>query len=440
VRSFFAKLRARGAVVVVAWLGLTVANVATFADLRGAIDTDEIYWIGSTYYYHLAFEARDWRHPDWALIPARENPPGAKYVLGLGVAAQGSRIESIDLLATFYAYYKLNLGRHPAFPERAAKEDSVIARMAPDIRRLVTESRSMFIGPELLHAGRRVVLVCGAVTSLLVLLLGASIAGAPTGLLASQLFLMHPAVIGSYRYAMADAPAFMFGVAAALATWLLARRFLPDASPAARMPVPVLSELGLAAIAGVLIGLAVATKLNWVVVAFLFCGAMASLALQAWRRGDRRRAATALATAPVVLVVSLTVFVAINPAIVFDPMHELLTPVRELALAARVQAAVLPTPPHLSTVTAKLAAVTSLVFWTPWTFGLALIAVAFACVRVPRPGIRFLVLWWGIAMVAVTAWIPFEWPRYVLPVVIPSLLLTSHALIVAGTALTRRSS
>ena len=430
----------RGALLA-AWLACTAANVAVFAHAEPAIDTDEIYWLGQTYYYHLAFDARAWRHPDWTLIPARENPPAAKYVLGAGVALQGFPIASLDLLGSFYAYYEANLGRHPGFPARLAAQDSVQARMMPGLRKLVSESKQMYIGPELLRAGRRVAIACGVLTSLLVFLLGMSIAGAATGLLASQLFLLHPGVIAAYRHAMSDAPAFLLGTGAVLGTWMLVSRFAtrhPDAERSEAEGSAVAVPLLLAVLAGLLIGLAVAAKLNWVIAAFLFGAVWAFLAARAWRSGDRPRAVRALGIGAVGLVTSVVVFVAINPSIVFDPVGELMTPVRELGLAARIQAAVLANPPFLATLGARLAALTSLVFWTPWAFLLAFAAIAVACVKAPRPGIWFVAAWWLIAFVAVSAWIPFEWARYALPVTIPSALLAAHAVVVAMSVLIGR--
>ena len=45
---------------------------------------DEVYWIGSTYYYHLLVEEMHWSHSDWQLLPAQENPPVGKYFMGGG--------------------------------------------------------------------------------------------------------------------------------------------------------------------------------------------------------------------------------------------------------------------------------------------------------------------------------------------------------------------
>ena len=429
----FGILRARG-LWLAAWLACTIASITVFTKPDESINGDEVYWLGQTYYYHLAFKTGEWRHPDWTLIPARENPPGAKYVLGAGIAMQGFDIASLDLLGSFYAYYEANLGRHAGFPARIAAQDSVMDRMMPELRRLVSESGQMYVGPELLRAGRNVALLCGALTSLFVFLLGASIVGRGTGLLASQLLVLHPGVMAAYRLAMSDAPALMLGAAAALATWYLVRRFQSrEAQPAKAGP-----ELGSAALVGVLLGLAVAAKLNWVTVCFLFGGVWAYLAAVAWRSGERRRAVRALAIGVVGLVTSVVVFIVINPAIVVDPVNQLMTPMRELALAANIQRAVLPNPPFLATVTARADAVASLMLGTPLVFALAIAGVATAGIKAPRGGLGFVALWWVIAFVAVTAWIPFEWDRYVLPLTIPTAILAAHAIVVGVAALRAR--
>jgi hypothetical protein len=52
-------------VVVISLSGRTTGNA----------EVDEVYWIGSAYYFDLAFVWGEWGHPDWQLLPARENPP-----------------------------------------------------------------------------------------------------------------------------------------------------------------------------------------------------------------------------------------------------------------------------------------------------------------------------------------------------------------------------
>jgi len=72
----------------------------------------------------------------------------------------------------------------------------------------------------------------------------------------------------------------------------------------------------------------------------------------------------------------------------------------------------------------KLASVVHLVYWS-WSAFLALgVALAWHLIRRERrPGMIFIAGWWFTALAGVCLWIPFAWPRYVLPVVPPSLLV-----------------
>ena len=49
------------------------------------LDHDEVYWIGSAYYYELALVRHDFDDPAWGWLPERENPPVCKYEIGLGL-------------------------------------------------------------------------------------------------------------------------------------------------------------------------------------------------------------------------------------------------------------------------------------------------------------------------------------------------------------------
>src|SRR5882757_5247323 len=71
-----------------------------------SLKEDEIYWIGQTYYFHLAVEERDWSNPDWQLLPARENPVLGKYVIGLGLRLNGLSVTNVDWLGVFFIVAK----------------------------------------------------------------------------------------------------------------------------------------------------------------------------------------------------------------------------------------------------------------------------------------------------------------------------------------------
>jgi len=53
--------------------------------------------------------------------------------------------------------------------------------------------------------------------------------------------------------------------------------------------------------------------------------------------------------------------------------------------------------------------------------GLAICALAGLWSK--RPGVRFIAVWWLIAFVCVSAWIPFFRLRYVMPVIAPTVLV-----------------
>ena len=63
--------------------------LASFLFPANRIHEDEIYWIGSSYYYQLAVVEGDASNPDWQLLPARENPVLGKSVIGLALQIAG---------------------------------------------------------------------------------------------------------------------------------------------------------------------------------------------------------------------------------------------------------------------------------------------------------------------------------------------------------------
>lgn len=60
-----------------------------------------------------------------------------------------------------------------------------------------------------------------------------------------------------------------------------------------------------------------------------------------------------------------------------------------------------------------------------WFIGTAIAAGWALSTRIPV--LRFLALWWLIAVALVTWWIPFAWMRYLTPLLVPSALLGAWA-------------
>ncbi|MHC5540680.1 hypothetical protein ACYOEI_20875, partial [Singulisphaera rosea] len=94
----------RGVVDTLTTLALLVIvgglSMLSFGDERPHVD--EVYWIGSAYYFDLAVLRGELDHPDWRLLPARENPPIGKYLIGAVLYAGGIRVETLDALGSYY--------------------------------------------------------------------------------------------------------------------------------------------------------------------------------------------------------------------------------------------------------------------------------------------------------------------------------------------------
>ena len=419
-----------------AWLLCTSVSVGAFARPKTTpIHPDEVYWIGSTYYWHLAFERFDWSHPDWRLQPARENPPVARYVIGLGLNLQGQHIVNRDMLACFHLMFIAPGAWGEG--EDYAKRVAIVGDLKPENCRRALGGPGVSRPRALPYMARYVMLACAALTSLALFFFGASIANPATGLIASQLLLLHPYMIYAYNRTMSDPVALLFGTLAAFATWkwLSAPSFRSGRRLGSR---PSATRLRLALLIAVLLALACGAKMNALIVVFLFGGAAVAAAMAAWRAGDLGRARLTLVAAAAVMVIALGVFIILNPAMLLDIQGGLVDVVREAQRNTAIQARVM-FQDHLTTLPQKLTAV-SQVAGGPIPFVIAAALSLFACVKARSRGLWFLAGWWTIAVFCVTAWIPFDWSRYVLPILPPFVLLAANAIVMGAAALMERTS
>ena len=398
------------------WLVATSAVLAFHArPAHTPLDVDEFYWIGSAYYYHLAFERGDWRHPDWQLLPARENPPVSKYVLGLGLTLGGQSVAAPDLLGAFYLIFQ-GVPHAWGEGEAYAKRNAVVERMRPELRNRLRSGAQLQLDPKLRLAGRRTILVCLIVTSLLVFFLGARLVHPLAGLAASVMLGAHPALVQSYNLAHSDIVALLFSTAAAWATFVLAQRIRQENQPVCA------KDFLLAGAAGLLLALACGAKMNALVV-FGLAGAAVALALgqRGWR--ERRFNVPALLAGLTVAATALVVFIGINPAITNDLAGGLAATVKEHRATELIQARFM--REHLTTLPAKFAAVGQLTTGSSPLLIVLAIAAAVIVARTRHEGLRFAALWFLIGLAAVTLWIPFPIGRYVLPVVLPGIVLVA---------------
>ena len=236
------------------------------------------------------------------------------------------------------------------------------------------------------------------------------------GLAASVVLGAHPALVQSYNLAHSDIVALLFSTAAAWATFVLAQRIRQENQPVCA------KDFLLAGAAGLLLALACGAKMNALVV-FGLAGAAVALALgqRGWR--ERRFNVPALLAGLTVAATALVVFIGINPAITNDLAGGLAATVKEHRATELIQARFM--REHLTTLPAKFAAVGQLTTGSSPLLIVLAIAAAVIVARTRHEGLRFAALWFLIGLAAVTLWIPFPIGRYVLPVVLPGIVLVA---------------
>ncbi|MEO6245361.1 MAG: phospholipid carrier-dependent glycosyltransferase [Opitutaceae bacterium] len=418
---------------VLAWAVGSIRWVARQSD-DPLLDQDEVYWIGSAYYFDLALVQRDWRHEAWRWLPARENPPVCKYVIGLGLATAGHRVTSIESLGYFYLKWLRWENNPAAQPANAGeqKRAEVVRASGPAFREQVLGGKRAPLPRAVVAGARNTVLVCAVLGSLALFALGWAAGDRLAGLIASQLLLLHPVSAAAAGHAMSDTIALMFAIVAAWGVFGWYRRFTDPVPPA------LVTGLRASLLAGALLGLACGAKMNALVIVLL-AGVMVALTLvQRGREGAGRAAVWAGAHGLVVLATGLVVFVAINPAIWQDFPGGLWATVAEHRYTESVQVDLRDPPP--TGVWARLDAVGAMAFYGRELFVVMLGVVGWCAIqRWHDQGVRFAVCWWGLALAVVTLWLPFAWPRYVLPLLPPSAWLAGCALAAAWRRLRDRA-
>lgn len=374
---------------------------------------DEIYWIGSAYYFHLAADARDFGNPDWRLLPARENPPVAKYLIGAALAVAGEKVNTPDTLGSFYLVFSGVPGAWGAATDQA-KRNAVVSRMTPAGRDAIAREGRINLPPTWLRPARIAMVVSVAMASLLLFLLGRVLVGAMPALLVSIGLPLHPVASEALNHALADAPALMFSIGA-MALLVACLR------AAGRGPAHRLRAGALAVAAGGAAGLACATKMNSLVVPAVAAAGFSFLLLARVRAGDGGGFRALAFSAGLFAAASLLAFLAVNPALYGDWWEGVRSTVEEHRNTARIQAGFI--PGSLNEIPERMGALGRLIGFSSWSWP-PLIACALLLLLKPRSaGHRLVAAWWLAAWLMVGAWIPFPWQRYAAPLLAPSLLL-----------------
>ncbi|WP_165232708.1 phospholipid carrier-dependent glycosyltransferase [Aquisphaera insulae] len=378
---------------------------------------DEAAWVNSSYYFELL--ARGERsHPDWRLLPARESPFVGKFLFGLALRMAGRPVRSFEPLAAWHEVWHLPTGTTAWGSGLArAEREAVSRRLSPEARQAVREGRYPFLQAGQLGPPRRVVLGFGMLCAAVVAAIGTRCRGPMTGLAAGLILAAHRLAIEAYTHALFDMIALAFSALAVLGLIALVGPMRGEPSGLRRM-------LFVSLITGLMLALAVGTKMNALIVVMV----AAELGLIAACRGIWGREHPARGGALCLglsLAVGVLVFVAINPTLHGHPWSGLVDLFAMPARTEEVQASFL--PDHLIAPSQKAHAIGTILCGHPaglLVLGLAMLWPTWNGLRRFSPR-TVLVLWWWTALGAVLAWIPFPWPRYVLPVLPPAALLTA---------------
>ena len=344
-----------------------------------------------------------------------------KYVIGLGLRLGGLSVTKPDWLGVFYIIAK---NRPKAWGEgRDRKErQAVVDRMAPAVRDLALNQDHFEYPFAYATVARLVMLVFGVLSVLAVFILASFYMDAAFAFLAALMFSLHPAVVAAYTEVGVDILAIAFSLLAVIGYVLIERNVWRRCSR------PGICRALVCVAGGLSVAFAVGSKLNaavvgivgaimclWFAVSFLRC-----------RSGESKDSCTAMI---MLLAVSLVVFVGSNPLNYPNPAAGIWAVYADQQRSLDVQKDI-PTIHHsLRSWSEHFQAVANLTAFQPAIFGLIAVAFLFQIVEARKSGGPFqtVALWWLVVVAAVTAWIPFARPRYVLPVIAPSVILICSA-------------
>jgi hypothetical protein len=388
---------------------------------RERVHEDEYYWIGSTYYYHLAFIERDWTSDDWQLLPARENPPLGKYIMGAALHLRGRTVKTLDQLGSFYLLFATTPGAWGT-GEAWSKRNRVAMRVDPELAQSVLAQNPIPLDEFDLQTSRQTMCLLAAVSALglYVIVLRC---GSPTGgLVAAILFGLHPIVIPAYTTAMIDMVALCFSV-------LFIASFLELVSCPDEPNRYPRWTIGLT---GVLLAFACGSKMNALVVVVVAGTCAGFFCLQALRHRhqvERRRGIKLrLCSLLMALMVAFTLFVASNPTLYRDFLGGLMALVQEHRWTAEIQETFVGR--QLVSTGERWTVLSGLVGLSPLRNIAMLFSVGWqlvACYR-KRDEFMIVVLWWFVSLGLLLAWMPFSWSRYALPLVPPTVLVIGKTL------------
>ncbi|MFN2443625.1 MAG: hypothetical protein ABR517_13170 [Thermoanaerobaculia bacterium] len=367
---------------------LVSAILTSRGSLSGSYRIDEAHKLSETVFLRLLLEGR-FADPAWfGHIVDRTNPPAGKYLLGLGLLAQGQTLPDRPSLSILSV-------------------DGTIPPMHPPEETLPYEP--------LLIPGRRAALAATALTAALLSWIALRFATPLAAVVTVVLFAFSFPVLG----------------------WGASAIFDPFLTLAILAPLPLLVSLADRAASARLARLVTAGALCGVAFQIRFSGGVAlaaALACTVWLLAPGRRqmvtgCAALIAAAAVTAVAINPYYWAAAPAGEFASSPLLRVPRRlalQIADLGALSALVSGNAEVLETPLMKARYVAEIAFGDPlgvvgMVLAIAAIAAATRLLRRDRPT-AVIFIWAVVVVIVYGGWLPFAWPRYILPMM-PALTL-----------------
>lgn len=372
---------------------------------------DEIHWIGQSYYFHLAFEKGEWSHPDWRLIPATQNPVIGKYIIGLGLHLNGQSITNLDWLGVYYQVVKRGWGEGR---DRELREE-LMTHVSPAVREAAEHDQFNY-SPQVLTTARAVMMLFGILSTVLMFVLCTQIMGRIPAFLAALIFALHPVIAVADTNVGVDILAIFFSLLAFLHFLLIQRRVWADHQHEGWIRTLVVAA------GGASVGLAVGAKPNAMIIV-VFGGVLAAAYLAAFVLDRTKALREQFLAMTLLLVVALVLFVVSNPVNFPNVVSGVKAGFVDAQRAVVLEQAVLPDP--LTRWGQKLYALATMTSGHPVVFLLIIVAAGAQLteLRSWKERLPIAALWWSVAVTMVAVWLPFARPRYVLPVIAPSIIV-----------------
>lgn len=371
---------------------------------------DEEYWIGSAYYFYLAAKERDFSNPDWDLLPGRENHALGKYVLGLGLQAQGFEVRDIGILASFYERYRQRDPRFWGNSQDSAMRQAIVSRASPQLQAGFAQGQCPPLPRDLLFASRRLVFLFALSAVIAWQIIALRIGFPPWSQALAALWILHPVWQPTWLYATIDGLALTFGLWTQVffLEWLRCK------------PIEARRSLSLALATGLFAAFACGAKLNNAIVLL----AITLAALLDIRLRPAAEKKLKLRELLISTFFGAAVFILSNPTLIHDPAGGVLDLWLQYSRISEVLEAVF--GPRLQSIPQRFQAISQLSFGSIILAFLAILVLLFETTRWSSQSSskKALLLWLWLALALLLLWIPFPVDRYVLPF-IPPLSLAS---------------